>query len=61
MLLLCLTGLPLIFHHEIDDLLGHDQWQADLAASPDGLPGQAGYGLIAWLVLHAGWQAWLDL
>lgn len=42
-------------------LLGHDQWQADLAASPDGLPGQAGYGLIAWLVLHAGWQAWLDL
>ena len=42
-------------------LLGHDQWQSDLAASPDGLPGQAGYGLIAWLVLHAAWQSWLDL
>lgn len=42
-------------------LLGHDQWNADLGASPDGLPGQAGYGLIAWLVLHAGWQNWLDL
>ncbi|MBD2758299.1 G-D-S-L family lipolytic protein [Yimella sp. cx-573] len=42
-------------------LLGHDQWQADLSASPDGLPGQAGYGLIAWLVLHAGWQNWLNL
>ena len=23
MLLLCLTGLPLIFHHEIDHLDGH--------------------------------------
>lgn len=23
LLLLCLTGLPLIFHHEIDELLGH--------------------------------------
>jgi uncharacterized iron-regulated membrane protein len=22
LLLLCLTGLPLIFHHEIDELLG---------------------------------------
>ena len=40
-------------------LLGHDQWQADLAASPDGLPGQAGYGLIAWLVLHSGFGSWL--
>ncbi|AKU17561.1 GDSL-type esterase/lipase family protein [Luteipulveratus mongoliensis] len=42
-------------------LLGHEQWQADLSAG-DGLhPGQAGYGLIAWLVLHAGWQEWLAL
>src|SRR5712675_1182655 len=24
LLLLCLTGLPLIFHHEIDELLGYD-------------------------------------
>jgi uncharacterized iron-regulated membrane protein len=24
MLLLCLTGLPLIYHHEIDHLLGND-------------------------------------
>ena len=23
LLLLCLTGLPLIFHHEIDELLGY--------------------------------------
>ena len=38
-------------------LLGHDQWQSDLAASAvPHHPGQAGYGLIAWLVLHNGWN-----
>ncbi|NHN56407.1 G-D-S-L family lipolytic protein [Calidifontibacter sp. DB0510] len=42
-------------------LLGHDQWQTDLAAGDGRHPGQAGYGLIAWLVLHAGWQHWLRL
>ncbi len=26
LMMLCLTGLPLIFHHEIDDALGHDRW-----------------------------------
>ena len=41
-------------------LIGHEQWLADLAAGPDRKhPGQAGYGLIAWLVLHNGWQEWL--
>ncbi len=42
-------------------LLGHDQWHSDLAAGDGSHPGQAGYGLIAWLVLHAGWQSWLQL
>ncbi|WP_347350234.1 GDSL-type esterase/lipase family protein [Intrasporangium sp.] len=43
-------------------LVGHDQWMADLAASPDHAhPGQAGYGLIAWLVLHNGWNDWLRI
>jgi lysophospholipase L1-like esterase len=43
-------------------LVTHDQWMADLAASPDRAhPGQAGYGLIAWLVLHNGWNDWLSL
>ncbi|GAA2489405.1 GDSL-type esterase/lipase family protein [Terrabacter carboxydivorans] len=43
-------------------LATHDQWMADLAASPDrSHPGQAGYGLIAWLVLHNGWNDWLSL
>jgi len=32
MLLLCLTGLPLIFHHEIDHMLGHS---IDPPAVPD--------------------------
>ena len=43
-------------------LLGHEQWQTDLAASRIAHhPGQAGYGLIAWLVLHNGWYDWLQI
>ncbi len=43
-------------------LSGHDQWRTDLAASSvPHHPGQAGYGLIAWLVLHHGWTDWLQL
>ena len=43
-------------------LLGHDQWRTDLAASSvANHPGQAGYGLIAWLVLHNGWTDWLQI
>ncbi|MGC5048770.1 GDSL-type esterase/lipase family protein [Micrococcus porci] len=38
----------------------HEQWRADLAAG-DGVPGQAGHGLIAWLVLHRGWYQWLGV
>ncbi len=33
LLMLCVTGLPLIFHHEIDDALGHDLWKP---ANPGG-------------------------
>jgi len=40
-------------------LLGHEQWQADLSAGDGWHPGQAGYGLMAWLVLHGGWARWL--
>lgn len=42
-------------------LVAHEQWLADLAAGDGQLPGQAGYGLIAWLVLHTGWHVWLGL
>ena len=42
-------------------LVTHETWLTDLAAG-DGLhPGQAGYGLIAWLVLHGGWYEWLGV
>lgn len=42
-------------------LESHDQWLADLATRGDDLPSQAGYGLMAWLVLHSGWHGWLGL
>ena len=42
-------------------LANHEQWLADLASGDGLLPGQAGYGLIAWLVLHTGWHSWLGL
>ncbi len=42
-------------------LVGHEQWLADLGASDGVHPGQAGYGLVAWLVLHGGWSSWMHL
>jgi acyl-CoA thioesterase-1 len=42
-------------------LAQHEQWLADLATTGDTYPGQAGYGLMAWLVLHTGWHAWLGV
>lgn len=42
-------------------LARHEQWLADLAGGDGRVPGQAGYGLMAWLVLHSGWHRWLGL
>ena len=42
-------------------LVTHEDWLTDLAAGDGVHPGQAGYGLMAWLVLHGGWHAWLGL
>lgn len=42
-------------------LIAHEQWRGDLAAGDGVHPGQAGYGLLAWLVLHGGWPTWLQL
>lgn len=45
-------------------LVSHPQWEEDMAASQNRtesgitLPGQAGYALMAWLVLHQGWHGW---
>ncbi len=42
-------------------LVNHEQWSADLATTPGSYPSQAGYGLMAWLVLHTGWLTWLGI
>jgi lysophospholipase L1-like esterase len=42
-------------------LLTHEDWLTDLAAGDGIHPRQAGYGLIAWLVLHGGWREWLGI
>lgn len=43
-------------------LVQHDQWISELGAATDQRhPGQAGYGLLAWLVLHGGWEHWLAI
>jgi hypothetical protein len=39
----------------------HDGWQQETSQHPRGLPGQVGYGLVAWLVLNRGWFEWLGL
>jgi acyl-CoA thioesterase-1 len=42
-------------------LVAHEDWLTDLTAGDGVHPGQAGYGLMAWLVLHGGWHEWLGL
>jgi len=41
-------------------LRSYEHWLTDLAAG-EGLPGQAGYGLIAWLVLNNGWRDFMGV
>lgn len=43
----------------VTPLMDHDQWLEDLSRSPGDHPGQVGYGLMAWLVLHGGFGAWI--
>ena len=42
-------------------LATHEQWLTDMKLSNGYVPHQAGYGLLAWLVLHAGWHSWLGV
>ena len=39
----------------------HEGWSAEVSGHPRHLPGQVGYGLVAWLVLNKGWFEWLGL
>jgi lysophospholipase L1-like esterase len=42
-------------------LVEHEGWLSEVTNHPRRLPGQVGYGLIAWLVLNQGWFEWLGL
>lgn len=42
-------------------LKDHEGWLSEVTSHPRTLPGQVGYGLIAWLVLNRGWFEWLGL
>lgn len=42
-------------------LVNNEQWVADFASNSQKWPGQTGYGLMAWLVLHSGWYEWLGV
>ncbi len=39
----------------------HEGWLAEVSSHPRRLPGQVGYGLMAWLVLNKGWFEWLGM
>ena len=49
------------FVDTFEPLRNHEQWMNDVTAAGRDHPGQAGYGLLAWLVLHRGWYEWLGV
>lgn len=52
-------NIPFVdFFHPLVD---HEGFNAELEVSARNMPGQTGYGLMAWLVLNRGWYRWLDL
>ncbi|MGC4173851.1 GDSL-type esterase/lipase family protein [Demequina sp.] len=42
-------------------LARHEQWLHDMTLGDGSLPLQAGYGLMAWLVLNSAWHDWLGI
>jgi len=42
-------------------LARHEQWHHDMTLGDGALPLQAGYGLMAWLVLNSAWHDWLGI
>jgi lysophospholipase L1-like esterase len=40
-------------------LLAHEQWTEEMNRGDGHHPSHVGYGLIAWLVMHAGFESWL--
>ncbi|MCL1800345.1 MAG: GDSL-type esterase/lipase family protein [Promicromonosporaceae bacterium] len=43
----------------VSALANHEQWLADMVNSGHTWPAQHGYGLIAWMVQHTGWDQFL--
>ena len=52
-------GVP--FVDCFNPLVDHEGWRNELESSEHSLPGQIGYGLMAWLVLNRGWYEWLGI
>lgn len=52
-------GVP--FVDTFTPLVQHEQWNTDMSITRSYAPRQAGYGLMAWLVLHRGWHEWLGI
>ena len=42
-------------------LKDHEGWLQEVSVHSRKLPGQVGYGLMAWLVLNKGWFEWLGI
>jgi hypothetical protein len=51
----------IIFVDCFKPLRDHEGWLGEVQSHQRRLPGQVGYGLIAWLVLNRGWFDWLGL
>jgi hypothetical protein len=51
----------IIFVDCFKPLREHEGWLREVQSHQRRLPGQVGYGLIAWLVLNRGWFDWLGL
>ncbi|OKL50183.1 GDSL-type esterase/lipase family protein [Boudabousia marimammalium] len=41
-------------------LVNHEHWRAEFLEPGASYPGQSGYGLLTWVVLHEGWYEWLS-
>lgn len=52
-------GVPYV--EAFEPLRNHEQWNTDVSAAGGRHPAQAGYGLLAWLVMHRGWYEWLGV
>jgi acyl-CoA thioesterase I len=55
------TRRGLVYVDCFSTLIDHEAQADEISVNDRGLPGQVGYGLIAWLILNRGWLGWLGL